>query len=56
MSDEKLSIDDKFVIELCELIETGVDKEIDPYRIIGFLEIIKQSLINNLLEVKNECK
>jgi hypothetical protein len=43
--------DDDFTKDLGELIQEGIDKKIDPFVIIGFLEATKVSIINNLLGV-----
>jgi hypothetical protein len=51
-----MSDDDSFTIKLSTLIQEGLDKDINPYTIIGYLETTKQSIINVLLGVENECE
>jgi hypothetical protein len=48
--------EDDFTLDLATLIEEGLHNDLSPYLIIGFLETTKQSLINQLLEVEDECK
>jgi hypothetical protein len=55
MSDEKLSIQE-FGMFLNSTIQTGIDNKIDPYIIIGVLETTKQTMINILTGVQDECE
>jgi len=55
MLEEKLSIEE-FGMFLNSTIQSGIDNKINPYIIIGILETSKQTMINLLTGVQDECE
>jgi hypothetical protein len=48
--------DTDFTLKLATVIKEGISNDIHPYLIIGFIEAAKQSMINELLGVQDECE
>ena len=48
--------DDDFAEQLAQLVEKTLNDKISVFKLIGMLETLKTSLINNLLKEENEYK